>query len=110
MTSERQKEAFLQEHHATSDQASQEKVQSELVADGNEDDESISLEPSGKPKKKKGKKVKKKKSSPKMVNRLTLSTKSRFHVLTEITNAIKINRRAGKIARNIIIFLLLSCQ
>ena len=65
LTSERQKEAFLQEHHATSDQASQEKVQSELVADGNEDDESISLEPSGKPKKKKGKKVKKKKSSPK---------------------------------------------
>ena len=61
LTSERQKEAFLQEHHATSDQASQEKVQSELVADGNEDDESISLEPSGKPKKKKGKKVKKKK-------------------------------------------------
>ena len=42
-----------------------EKVQSELVADGNEDDESIALEPSGKPKKKKGKKVKKKKSSPK---------------------------------------------
>ena len=60
LTSERQKEAFLQEHHATSDQASQEKVQSEIVADGNEDDESISLEPSGKPKKKKGKKVKKK--------------------------------------------------
>ena len=56
MTSERQKEAFLQEHHATSDQASQEKVQSELVADGNEDDESISLEPSGKPKKKKARK------------------------------------------------------
>ena len=67
LTSERQKEAFLQEHHATSDQASQEKVQSEIVADGNEDDESISLEPSGKPKKKKGKKVKKKKSSPKDV-------------------------------------------
>ena len=56
LTSERQKEAFLQEHHETSDQASQEKVQSELVADGNEDDESIALEPSGKPKKRKARK------------------------------------------------------
>lgn len=107
LTSERQKEAFLQEHHATSDQASQEKVQSELVADGNEDDESISLEPSGKPKKKKGKKVKKKKSSPKdgkqadIVDEEPISRSNRNHKRN------KNNRRAGKIARNIIIFLLL---
>jgi len=104
---ERQKEAFLQEHHATSDQASQEKVQSELVADGNEDDESISLEPSGKPKKKKGKKVKKKKSSPKdgkqadIVDEEPILRSNRNHKRN------KNNRRAGKIARNIIIFLLL---
>ena len=107
LTSERQKEAFLQEHHATSDQASQEKVQSEIVADGNEDDESISLEPSGKPKKKKGKKVKKKKSSPKdgkqadIVDEEPISRSNRNHKRN------KNNRRAGKIARNIIIFLLL---
>lgn len=97
----------MQEHHATSDQASQEKVQSELVADGNEDDESISLEPSGKPKKKKGKKVKKKKSSPKdgkqadIVDEEPISRSNRNHKRN------KNNRRAGKIARNIIIFLLL---
>ena len=107
LTSERQKEAFLQEHHETSDQASQEKVQSELVADGNEDDESIALEPSGKPKKKKGKKVKKKKSSPKdgkqadIVDEEPISRSNRNHKRN------KNNRRAGKIARNIIIFLLL---
>jgi len=107
LTSERQKEAFLQEHHATSDQASQEKVQSELVADGNEDDESISLEPSGKPKKKKGKKVKKKKSSPKDVKQADIVDEEPISRSNRNHKRNKNNRRAGKIARNIIIFLLL---
>ena len=65
------------------------------------------LEPSGKPKKKKGKKVKKKKSSPKdgkqadIVDEEPILRSNRNHKRN------KNNRRAGKIARNIIIFLLL---
>ena len=69
MTSERQKEAFLREHHTVSNHSEPVRVQSDLVTDGNEGDESIALAAaSEKSNKKKRKKVKKKKSSPKYVS------------------------------------------
>ena len=43
MTSERQKEAFLREHHTVSNHSEPVRVQSDLVTDGNEGDESIAL-------------------------------------------------------------------
>ena len=81
-----------------------------LVADGNEDDESIALEPSGKPKKKKGKKVKKKKSSPKdgkqadIVDEEPISRSNRNHKRN------KNNRRAGKLQEILLSSCFLSCQ
>lgn len=108
MTSERQKEAFLREHHTVSNHSEPVRVQSDLVTDGNEGDESIALAAaSEKSNKKKRKKVKKKKSSPKdvkqdgIINEEPISCSNRNQKLN------KNNRRAGRVARNIIVFLIL---
>lgn len=107
MTSERQKEAFLQEHHAASNHSEPEKVQSDLVTNDNEDDESIALAAPEKTDKKKRKKVKKKKSSPKDVKQDEIIDEKPILRSNRNQKRNKNNRRAGRIARNIIVFLLL---
>ena len=107
MTSERQKEAFLQEHHAASNHSEPEKVQSDLVTNDNEGDESIALAAPEKTDKKKRKKVKKKKSSPKDVKQDEIIDEKPILRSNRNQKRNKNNRRAGRIARNIIVFLLL---
>lgn len=107
MTSERQKEAFLQEHHTASNHSEPEKVQSDLVTNDNEGDESIALAVSEKADKKKRKKVKKKKSSPKDVEQDEIIDEEPISRSNRKQKRNKNNRRAGRIARNIIVFLIL---
>ena len=106
MTSERQKEAFLQEHHTASNHSEPEKVQSDLVTNDNEGDESIALAVSEKADKKKRKKVKKK-SSPKDVEQDEIIDEEPISRSNRKQKRNKNNRRAGRIARNIIVFLIL---
>ena len=106
MTSERQKEAFLKEHHTASNHSEPEKVQSDLVTNDNEGDESIALAASEKADKKKRKKVKKK-SSPKDVEQDEIIDEKPILRSNRNQKRNKNNRRAGRIARNIIVFLLL---
>ena len=107
MTSERQKEAFLQKHHTASNHSEPEKVQSDLVTNDNEGDESIALAASEKADKKKRKKVKKKKSSPKDVEQDEIIDEEPISRSNRNQKRNKNNRRAGRIARNIIVFLIL---
>ena len=107
MTSERQKKAFLQEHHTASNHSEPVRVQSDLVADDNEGDESIALAASEKANKKKRKKVKKKKSSPKDVKQDEIIDEEPISRSNRNQKRNKNNRRAGRIARNIIVFLIL---
>ena len=107
MTSERQKEAFLQEHHTASNHSEPVRVQSDLVTDDNESDESIALAASEKANKKKRKKVKKKKSSPKDVKQDEIIDEEPILRSNRNQKRNKNNRRAGRLARNIIIFLIL---
>ena len=107
MTSERQKEAFLQEHHTASNHSEPVRVQSDLVTDDNEGDESIALAASEKANKKKRKKVKKKKSSPKDVKQDEIIDEEPISRSNRNQKRNKNNRRAGRLARNIIIFLIL---
>ena len=107
MTSERQKEAFLQEHHTASNHSEPVRVQSDLVTDDNEGDESIALAASEKANKKKRKKVKKKKSSPKDVKQDEIIDEEPILRSNRNQKRNKNNRRAGRLARNIIIFLIL---
>ncbi len=103
LTSERQKEAFLQEHQASSEQSLSEKGHSDDLTDG----ESIALVASDKPGKKKRKKAKKQKSSQKDVKHDEFDDEEPISRSNRNQKRNKNNRRAGKIARNIIIFLLL---
>ena len=107
MTSERQKEAFLQEHHTASNHSEPVRVQSDLVTDDNESDESIALAASEKANKKKRKKVKKKKSSPKDVKQDGIINEEPISCSNRNQKRNKNNRRAGRIARNIIVLLIL---
>lgn len=107
MTSERQKEAFLQEHHTASNHSEPVRVQSDLVTDDNEGDESIALAASEKANKKKRKKVKKKKSSPKDVKQDEIIDEEPISRSNRNQKRNKNNRRAGRIARNIIVLLIL---
>lgn len=107
MTSERQKEAFLQEHHTASNHSEPVRVQSDLVTDDNESDESIALAASEKANKKKRKKVKKKKSSPKDVKQDEIIDEEPISRSNRNQKRNKNNRRAGRIARNIIVLLIL---
>ena len=107
MTSERQKEAFLQEHHTASNHSEPVRVQSDLVTDDNEGDESIALAASEKANKKKRKKVKKKKSSPKDVKQDEIIDEEPISRSNRNQKRNKNNCRAGRLARNIIIFLIL---
>ena len=107
MTLERQKEAFLREHHTVSDHSEPVRVQSDLVTDDNEGDESIALAASEKSNKKKRKKVKKKKSSPKDVKQDGIINEEPISRSNRNQKRNKNNRRAGRIARNIIVFLIL---
>ncbi len=107
MTSERQKEAFLEEHHTASNHSEPEKVQSDRVTDDNEGDESIALVASEKADKKKRKKVKQKKSSPKDVKQDEVIDEEPISRSNRNQKRNKNNRRAGRIARNIIVFLIL---
>ena len=103
LTSERQKEAFLQEHQESSEQSLSEKAHSDDLTDG----ESIALVASDKPGKKKRKKAKKQKSSQKDVKHDEFDDEEPISRSNRNQKRNKNNRRAGKIARNIIIFLLL---
>lgn len=107
MTSERQKEAFLQEHHTASNHSEPVRVQSDLVTDDNEGDESIALAASEKANKKKRKKVKKKESSPKDVKQDEIINEEPISRSNRNQKRNKNNRRAGRIARNIIVLLIL---
>ena len=107
MTSERQKEAFLQEHHTASNHSEPVRVQSDLVTDDNEGDESIALAASEKANKKKCKKVKKKESSPKDVKQDEIINEEPISRSNRNQKRNKNNRRAGRIARNIIVLLIL---
>lgn len=107
MTSERQKEAFLQEHHTASNHSEPVRVQSDLVTDDNEGDESIALAASEKANKKKRKKVKKKKSSPKDIKQDEIINEEPISRSNRNQKRNKNNRRAGRIARNIIVLLIL---
>ena len=107
MTSERQKEAFLQEHHTASNHSEPVRVQSDLVTDDNEGDESIALAASEKANKKKRKKVKKKESSLKDVKQDEIINEEPISRSNRNQKRNKNNRRAGRLARNIIIFLIL---
>ena len=107
MTSERQKEAFLQEHHTASNHSEPVRVQSDLVTDDNESDESIALAASEKANKKKRKKVKKKESSPKDVKQDEIINEEPISRSNRNQKRNKNNRRAGRIARNIIVLLIL---
>ena len=103
LTSERQKEAFLQEHQESSEQSLSEKAHSDNLTDG----ESIALVASDKSGKKKRKKAKKQKSSQKDVKHDEFDDEEPISRSNRNQKRNKNNRRAGKIARNIIIFLLL---
>ena len=107
MTSERQKEAFLQEHHTASNHSEPVRVQSDLVTDDNESDESIALAASEKANKKKRKKVKKKESSLKDVKQDEIMNEEPISRSNRNQKRNKNNRRAGRIARNIIVLLIL---
>ena len=107
MTSERQKEAFLQEHDTASNHSEPVRVQSDLVTDDNEGDESIALAASEKANKKKRKKVKKKESSPKDVKQDEIINEEPISRSNRNQKRNKNNRRAGRIARNIIVLLIL---
>ena len=107
MTSERQKEAFLQEHHTASNHSEPVRVQSDIVTDDNESDESIALAASEKANKKKRKKVKKKESSPKDVKQDEIINEEPISRSNRNQKRNKNNRRAGRIARNIIVLLIL---
>ena len=107
MTSERQKEAFLQEHHTASNHSEPVRVQSDLVTDDNECDESIALAASEKANKKKRKKVKKKESSLKDVKQDEIINEEPISRSNRNQKRNKNNRRAGRIARNIIVLLIL---
>ena len=107
MTTERQKEAFLQEHHTASNHSEPVRVQSDLVTDDNEGDESIALAASEKANKKKRKKVKKKESSPKDVKQDEIINEEPISRSNRNQKRNKNNRRAGRIAGNIIVFLIL---
>ena len=107
MTSERQKEAFLQEHHTASNHSEPVRVQSDLVTDDNESDESIALAASEKANKNKRKKVKKKESSPKDVKQDEIINEEPISRSNRNQKRNKNNRRAGRIARNIIVLLIL---
>ena len=107
MTSERQKEAFLQEHHTASNHSEPVRVQSDLVTDDNESDESIALAASEKANKKKRKKVKKKESSLKDVKQDKIINEEPISRSNRNQKRNKNNRRAGRIARNIIVLLIL---
>ena len=107
MTSERQKEAFLREHHTVSNHSEPVRVQSDLVTDGNEGDESIALAASEKANKKKRKKVKKKESSLKDVKQDEIINEEPISCSNRNQKLNKNNRRAGRIARNIIVLLIL---
>ena len=107
MTSERQKEAFLQEHHTASNHSEPVRVQSDLVTDDNESDESIALAASEKANKKKRKKVKKKESSLKDVKQDEIINEEPISRSNRNQKRNKNNRRAGRIARNIIVLLIL---
>jgi len=107
LTSERQKEAFLQEHHTASNHSEPVRVQSDLVTDDNEGDESIALAASEKANKKKRKKVKKKESSPKDVKQDEIINEEPISRSNRNQKRNKNNRRAGRIARNIIVLLIL---
>ena len=107
MTSERQKEAFLQEHHTASNHSEPVRVQSDLVTDDNEGDESIALAASEKANKKKRKKVKKKESSLKDVKQDEIINEEPISRSNRNQKRNKNNRRAGRIARNIIVLLIL---
>lgn len=107
MTSERQKEAFLQEHHTASNHFEPVRVQSDLVTDDNESDESIALAASEKANKKKRKKVKKKESSLKDVKQDEIINEEPISRSNRNQKRNKNNRRAGRIARNIIVLLIL---
>ena len=107
MTSERQKEAFLQEHHIASNHSEPVRVQSDLVTDDNEGDESIALAASEKANKKKRKKVKKKESSLKDVKQDEIINEEPISRSNRNQKRNKNNRRAGRIARNIIVLLIL---
>ena len=107
MTSERQKEAFLQEHHTASNHSEPVRVQSDLVTDDNESDESIALVASEKANKKKRKKVKKKESSLKDVKQDEIINEEPISRSNRNQKRNKNNRRAGRIARNIIVLLIL---
>lgn len=104
MTSERQKEAFLQEHHTASNHSEPVRVQSDLVTD---DNESIALAASEKANKKKRKKVKKKESSLKDVKQDEIINEEPISRSNRNQKRNKNNRRAGRIARNIIVLLIL---
>ena len=107
MTSERQKEAFLREHHTVSNHSEPVRVQSDLVTDDNESDESIALAASEKANKKKRKKVKKKESSLKDVKQDEIINEEPISRSNRNQKRNKNNRRAGRIARNIIVLLIL---
>lgn len=107
MTSERQKKAFLQEHHTASNHSEPVRVQSDLVTDDNESDESIALAASEKANKKKRKKVKKKESSLKDVKQDEIINEEPISRSNRNQKRNKNNRRAGRIARNIIVLLIL---
>lgn len=107
MTSERQKEAFLQEQHTASNHSEPVRVQSDLVTDDNESDESIALAASEKANKKKRKKVKKKESSLKDVKQDEIINEEPISRSNRNQKRNKNNRRAGRIARNIIVLLIL---
>ena len=107
MTSERQKEAFLQEHHTASNHSEPVRVQSDLVTDDNESDESIALAASEKANKKKRKKVKKKESSPKDVKQDEIINEEPISRSNRNQKRNKNNLRAGRISRNIIVLLIL---
>ena len=107
MTSDLKKEDFLKEHQVTSDKAVPEETQPDAVTKDKEKDESIALAASDKPEKKKRKKTKKKKASQKDAIPDEVDDEEPISRSNRNQKRNKNNRRAGKIARNIIIFLIL---
>ena len=107
MTSDLKKEDFLKEHQVTSDNAVPEETQPDAVTKDKEEDESIALAASDKPEKKKRKKTKKKKASKKDAIPDEVDDEEPISRSNRNQKRNKNNHRAGKIARNIIIFLIL---
>ena len=107
MTSDLKKEDFLKEHQVTSDNAVPEETQPDAVTKDKEEDESIALAASDKPEKKKRKKTKKKKASQKDAIPDEVDDEEPISRSNRNQKRNKNNHRAGKIARNIIIFLIL---